>query len=241
MVKITNCFINFNTIILALKQYTSFLMYKNSSYSKNLFQASIFFLAGSLSVVVFSGIDYAGNQEQEQEQRDQHNIIKYAWAEEINGTENNDIINGTINQDTIRGLNNNDTISGKEAGDDISGGSGDDTIYGNEGRDVLKGKAGNDHVEGGDGNDRIYGDRGNDMLIGGRGNDTLTGGLGHDVFICGDGGDTITDFNITQKDTIPENDCENIKDSNAEAVVSSPANEQKKPESNGGGFFGLFK
>ena len=80
------------------------------------------------------------------------------------------------------------------------------------------------------------------MLIGGRGNDTLTGGLGRDVFICREDGDTITDFNITQKDTIPENDCENIKDSNAEVVAYSPFNEQKEPESNGGsGFFGLFK
>ena len=54
-------------------------------------------------------------------------------------------------------------------------------------------------------------DRGNDILVGGPGNDTLTGGLGKDVFICGRATDTITDFNFTQEDSIPENDCEKVK------------------------------
>lgn len=140
-----------------------------------------------------------------------HNIINSAWADDINGTENADNITGTTNKDVIKGLNGTDTLAGKEAGDNISGGSGDDIIYGNEGRDILKGKAGNDHLEGAEGNDRIFGDRGNDTLIGGLGNDTLTGGPGRDIFICGTATDTITDFNDTQKDTTPENDCENIK------------------------------
>ena len=56
----------------------------------------------------------------------------------------------------------------------------------------------------------LFGDRGNDTLKGGPGNDTLTGGPNKDIFICGTASDTITDFNITQKDTTPENDCENI-------------------------------
>lgn len=242
MIKINNSFINFNTDNLALKTNNNYLLYKNSTYSKTLFQLLVFFMIGTLFVAIF-GINYDGIVGQEQIY--QHKIIENVWAEEINGTKNNDHINGTIMHDKIKGLNGNDTISGKAAGDDISGGSGDDTIYGNEGRDILWGKAGNDHIEGGDGNDRIYGDRGNDMIIGGRGNDTLTGGLGQDIFICGDGGDTILDFNVTQKDSIPENDCENIKDSNAKVVASSPAQEQKESaESNdgsGGGFFGLFK
>src|SRR5688500_18865149 len=142
-------------------------------------------------------------------------IVNTVWAaalaDEINGTENADTINGTINKDVIKGLDGNDTLAGKEAGDNISGGSGDDMIYGNEGRDSLKGKAGNDNIEGAEGNDKIFGDRGNDMLMGGPGDDTLTGGLGTDKFICGTAIDTITDFNATQKDTTPENDCENIE------------------------------
>jgi Ca2+-binding RTX toxin-like protein len=139
------------------------------------------------------------------------NIINIAMADTINGTENADNLTGTINKDIIKGLNGNDTITGKEAGDDISGGSGDDIIYGNEGRDILRGKAGKDRIEGGEGNDRIIGDRGNDILVGGPGNDTLTGGLGKDIFICGTATDTITDFNFTQEDSIPENDCEKVK------------------------------
>jgi Ca2+-binding RTX toxin-like protein len=144
-------------------------------------------------------------------EKQERNTIYLAWAEEINGTNNADNMSGTINKDTIKGLDGNDTINGKEAGDDISGGSGDDLIYGNEGRDILKGKAGNDRIEGGEGKDRLFGDRGNDVLVGGQDDDTLTGGFGMDTFICGNGTDLLTDFNITQKDSTPENDCENLK------------------------------
>ncbi|HSF51559.1 MAG TPA: hypothetical protein VLA74_12420 [Nitrososphaeraceae archaeon] len=203
----------------------------------------------------------------QQEEDKKYNIIDSVWAEDINGTENGDNITGTINKDLIKGLDGNDTLAGKEAGDDISGGNGDDMIYGNDGRDVLWGKAGNDHVEGGEGNDRIYGDRGNDTLIGGPSNDTLTGGPDRDIFICGTATDTITDFNVTQKDTNPENDCENIENSgngNAkdnknlsiqqnddsslgntdikeETTVANttPTIDEPKPDS--GLFFGLFK
>jgi Ca2+-binding RTX toxin-like protein len=193
-----------------------------------------------------------------------HNIINIVWADVINGTENADNITGTINKDIIKGLDGNDTISGMQSGDDISGGSGNDIIYGNEGRDVLKGKAGNDRIEGGEGNDRIVGDRGNDILVGGPGNDTLTGGLGKDIFMCGTGTDTITDFNITQGDTSPENDCETIKyGSNTQSNSISLQQQQSAVKSenvkseeiigntntttkeetplDGGGFFGLFK
>ena len=58
----------------------------------------------------------------------------------------------------------------------------------------------------------LFGDRGNDTIDGGLGNDTLTGGPNKDIFICGTGPDTVTDFNVTQQDSAPENDCENIKD-----------------------------
>jgi Ca2+-binding RTX toxin-like protein len=193
-----------------------------------------------------------------------NNIINIVWADVINGTENADNITGTKNKDIIKGLNGNDTIYGMQSGDDISGGSGDDIIYGNEGRDVLKGKAGNDRIEGGEGNDRIVGDRGNDILVGGPGNDTLTGGLGKDIFMCGTGTDTITDFNITKGDTIPENDCETVKygsntesnnialqqqqsgvksgNINSEEIIGN-TNTTTKEETplDGDGFFGLFK
>ena len=150
------------------------------------------------------------------------NIINIAMADTINGTENADNLTGTINKDIIKGLDGNDTINGKEAGDDISGGSGDDLIYGNEGRDILKGKAGNDRIEGGEGKDKLIGDRGNDILVGGQDDDTLTGGIGRDTFICGNGTDLLTDFNITQKDSTPENDCENLKNGDGKTKSISP-------------------
>src|SRR5215211_5589273 len=250
MEKINNQYINYNTSIFLTVAHYFFSSYiRNSSRSKTFFYNSLFCLIGSMFFLSI-GIDFKGLQ---QEQEYHSNIVNMAWAENLNGTENADNITGTINQDIIRGFGGNDTLAGKEAGDDISGGSGDDTIYGNEGRDVLKGKSGNDHIEGGEGQDRIYGDRGNDMLMGGAGNDTLSGGPGKDIFICGPATDTITDFNITQKDTIPENDCENIKSENSTNVSDNINNGEEMPtedtitttkeqeKSSGDGFFGLFK
>ena len=57
----------------------------------------------------------------------------------------------------------------------------------------------------------LFGDRGDDTLYGGPGNDKLTGGPGKNIFICGPGPDMIIDFNVTQQDSAPENDCENLK------------------------------
>ena len=214
-------------------------MNNSFEFSKILYFSLVFIAASLVMSLIFNVEDQ------------ELNTINLALAEEINGTNNADNINGTINKDIIRGLNGNDTINGKEAGDDISGGSGNDLIYGNEGRDVLKGKAGNDRIEGGEGRDRIFGDRGNDVLIGGPDNDTLNGGYGKDIFICGDGTDIIIDFNITQKDVTPENDCENQKNEATNAIVPMNINKITDNKSNNGEtaeenkkddfFFGLFK
>ena len=191
-------FNNTNSII-----YKLFLLYnRNLYFPKDLISYLSLFCIFASFFIAFIEID---------DKYGKHNIIDIAWADEINGTEQADTITGTANRDIIRGFYGNDAISGKEAGDNISGGSGDDMIYGNEGRDILKGKAGNDLVQGAEGNDKIYGDRGNDILVGAEGNDILTGGQGTDIFICGTASDTVTDFNVTQKDTPPYNDCENIK------------------------------
>jgi hypothetical protein len=168
-------------------------------------------------------------------QNGHNNMMNDVWAEVaeeiINGTENADNITGTINKDFINGLNGNDVLIGKGAGDDISGGSGNDTIYGNDGRDILWGKAGNDQIDGEKGNDRLYGGRGNDILIGGSGKDTATGGIGQDIFICGTGNDIIRDFNTTQKDTIPQNDCENAEYDNTKHLISFEQQQQENSNS----------
>ena len=236
--------------------YTGFYMF--------FFLGLIFLL--NLEGDIFEKVGY-NNNKNNNNNNNNNNILSTAWANEINGTNNSDNITGTQSKDIIKGLNGNDTITGKEAGDDISGGSGDDIIFGNGGRDVLRGKAGNDRIEGEKGNDRIYGDRGNDILIGGSGNDTFTGGIGRDVFICSTGNDTITDFNITQSDTTPQqNDCEKIRYDNTDYYISFQQKQEdkqyeeavdrsvhientieddkyepKKSGSNNGFFFGLFK
>ncbi len=270
MVKINrkNC-LNCNELHLII--INKVIMYLNNKKNVNISKTLTTYLSlscilGSL-FFIFIGIDYVGEQQLLQQQY-QYNIINIAWADDLNGTENADNITGKQNQDKIKGFGGNDTIAGLEAGDNISGGSGDDVIYGNEGRDTIWGKAGNDRIEGGEGNDRIYGDRGNDILTGDLGKDILTGGEGKDIFICGKGIDTVTDFNVTQKDTVSENDCENIKydgsgnleankslslqqqaDNNNSGNINSEREmteditakmEKQKPD-NGGFFFGLFK
>jgi Ca2+-binding RTX toxin-like protein len=199
--------------------------YKKNYSICNLFSIKFFMLFIFVSLLLINTIVNFS-------QNGHNDIVNEVWAvvEEINGTENADNITGTINKDIINGLNGNDNLIGKEAGDDISGGSGNDTIYGNEGRDILWGKSGNDHIEGEKGNDRLYGGRGNDVLIGGSGKDTLTGGIGQDIFICGTGNDTIRDFNKTQKDTIPQNDCENAKYGNTGYFISLQQQQQQQQE-----------
>lgn len=156
-----------------------------------------------------------------------------AFAEEIGGSDNQDKLIGTEQTDTIKGFGGNDTIFGKNGGDDISGGDGSDVIYGDNGRDFLKGKSGDDRVEGGQGNDRIYGDSGNDILIGGPGNDLILGGPGKDIFICNDGKDTIADFNLTDGDMTPEDDCENITTKNEKTekeIISTNSYETERTD-----------
>lgn len=79
--------------------------------------------------------------------------------------------------------------------------------YGNSLNNQLSGNAGANVLDGRDGDDVIDGKAGKDTIIGGKGSDNLTGGLGADTFkwaLADIGGhtDTITDFNITEKDRL---------------------------------------
>lgn len=109
----------------------------------------------------------------------------------IEGTEDADILRGLGGDDTILGFGGNDMIDGGPGNDpQLSGGDGADTINGGTGDDVLSGGA---NVQG---VDRLNGGTGQDTLIGGEDNDALLGGGGRDTFVHnpGEGQDTIQDF-----------------------------------------------
>jgi Ca2+-binding RTX toxin-like protein len=68
----------------------------------------------------------------------------------------------------------------------------------------IHGGQGNDTLWTADGSDWLYGDAGNDDLNGGAGNDILSGGTGADrfQFTATSGNDVITDFSLTDGDTL---------------------------------------
>ena len=65
----------------------------------------------------------------------------------------------------ITGTDNNDILIGGNFGDTLTGYDGDDVIDGGAGNDTLKGNSGNDTLIGGKGNDRLEGSYGDDTYI----------------------------------------------------------------------------
>jgi hypothetical protein len=129
-----------------------------------------------------------------------------AAAEDIDGTDGDDILNGNDGEsDDIEGNDGNDTVNGGDEtdtvpgdqdfdGDEIDGGFGDDTLNGEGGDDLIAGD--DNHCHFGDtedvgcgGNDTINGGDGDDILVG----DDNTCHAGEPAGIPGDcaGNDTI--------------------------------------------------
>jgi Ca2+-binding RTX toxin-like protein len=110
-------------------------------------------------------------------------------ADNIVGTQGDDIINSKGGRDIMHGRRGNDTLSGGAKGDFLFGGAGDDTLNGGPGNDKLYGGKGVDTLNGGDGDDVLKGGKGVDTLNGGPGNDLIRshsdGSI--DVIDCGDG------------------------------------------------------
>ena len=102
-------------------------------------------------------------------------------------------IEGTGGRDDLNGTNNDDVIILKAGNDTAHGRDGDDVIHGDGGDDRLYGQAGADKLFGGDGNDVLYGGAGRDVLNGGPGADLLYGGDGADLFV----------FNSATEDDLP--------------------------------------
>lgn len=118
-------------------------------------------------------------------------------GEEINGTEDKDLIlgkngNNIINafggDDVIFEDGGNDVIDAGEGNDIVYAGADNDIVFAQGGDDLVYSGLGDDMIFGGDGHDAIFADGGNDVVFAGSGNDMVTGGYGNDV-ISGDDGD----------------------------------------------------
>ncbi|MDJ0648740.1 MAG: FG-GAP-like repeat-containing protein [Xenococcaceae cyanobacterium MO_188.B19] len=126
--------------------------------------------------------------------------ITESFANNVNGTSDNnsldgsdsaDQINALAGDDVVNALAGNDSVMGGEGADYIMGGAGSDTITGEAGNDTVMGGTGNDMITDGEGDDLLNGDEGDDTIEGGAGNDTLEGGDGFDYLIGGADNDTI--------------------------------------------------
>ena len=108
-------------------------------------------------------------------------------ADNIKGTNKDDLIDALEGDDSVRGVSGDDIIYGYLGNDTLLGGAGNDEVYGDDGNDELFGGKGNDFLTGKSGNDVLYGDEKNDTLLGMNGNDIIYGGKGKD-YIKGGGG-----------------------------------------------------
>ena len=87
-------------------------------------------------------------------------VLNSAFRRAIVGDQENNNINGT---------NDDDLILAGSGNDNVISNSGNDTLYGDAGDDMLDGGSGDDYLDGGSGNDTLIGRNGNDTYIFGRG------------------------------------------------------------------------
>jgi VCBS repeat-containing protein len=127
------------------------------------------------------------------------------------GTLNNEFI-GSSGNDNIDGSDQDEIIRGEAGQNVLYGGGGNDQLFGGNESDFISGDAGSDLIKGGDGDDLIDGDgilassvanslglaetvldplNANDILEGDDGDDILLGGIGDDRLIPGKGDDLI--------------------------------------------------
>lgn len=118
----------------------------------------------------------------------------------LTGSDADNSLTGNNAANRLDGMEGRDLLYGAGGNDKLSGGAGGDRLFGGAGNDVLDGDGLNDMLDGG---------AGNDLLRGGGQNDKLTGGAGADGFEFSQrfGGDTITDFNLRENDTLRFDDA----------------------------------
>jgi hypothetical protein len=110
-------------------------------------------------------------------------IVGTSGADNINGTNGNDLIFALSGADRVDGRGGNDCIVAAGGADLVRAGNGDDVVLGGEGADDLRGE---------NGTDSLYGEAGADLLRGGNGADTLDGGANQDSARGENGQDTCT-------------------------------------------------
>ncbi|MEM7476661.1 MAG: tandem-95 repeat protein [Planctomycetota bacterium] len=140
---------------------------------------------------------------------------------EIDGTQDGDLLYGTTAKDLVEGLEGDDTI--------LSG-EGDDRIFGGAGKDTVLGGDGDDKIFGGDDNDYLAGQGGNNVIDAGAGDDTIQLGDGHDVVDGGEGIDLVELHNASGDVEVDMSDGSisgglSAEISNVEAVVGSDHND----------------
>jgi Ca2+-binding RTX toxin-like protein len=121
-----------------------------------------------------------------------------ALADNITGTQGDDVLTGTPADDHIVAKKGNDQVFALAGNDNVAGNKGNDVINGDEGNDTLSGKKGADHINGGTGSD----------VINARGDGKKSG---PDTITCGeDDGeyDTATDTVKADRNDIVAADCE---------------------------------
>jgi len=122
------------------------------------------------------------------------------YADDINGSNGDDLIRGDDGDDTLFGAAGNDVLAGNYDKDRLSGGMGNDELFGgadndslngDEGEDFVDGGYGRDSVRGGDGDDLLFGRAGADKIAGNYGDDRLFGGGQNDLLFGGEGDDEL--------------------------------------------------
>ena len=114
-------------------------------------------------------------------------ITAGAGDDVINGRFGDDLIYGGAGSDAIDAGPNDDTVYG----DDDDGDDGDDFIAGGDGMDTLFGGGASDYLFGGNGVDKLYGGEGRDYVYGGASADFLAGNEDDDYLDGGNGNDVL--------------------------------------------------
>lgn len=123
-----------------------------------------------------------------------------AVAENITGTQGDDVLPGTLFDDHIVAKKGDDQVNALAGNDNVSGNKGADTVNGEEGDDVLTGNQGADQLNGGAGND----------LIKARGDGNKKPA---DTITCGEDADTLdddVDTVLADRSDVVAADCENV-------------------------------